>query len=81
MKHVTKNQLLRNRKKSLKKKKSYLKSEYMKTPRFTKEIQYISKFLNAKLKLIFEAQNPQIEKTKLNEQMNKQTNELNKRTE
>ena len=37
----------------------------MKTPRFTKEIQYISKFLNAKLKLIFEAQNPQIEKTKL----------------
>ena len=65
MKYVTKNQLIKNRKKSLKKKKSYLNNEYMKTPRCTKETQYISKFLNAKLKLIFEAQNPQIEKTKL----------------
>ena len=62
---MTKNQLLKKRKKSLKKKKSYLNNEYKKTPRCTNEIQYISKFLNAKLKLIFEAQNPQIEKTKL----------------
>ncbi len=65
MKYVIKNQLLKNKKKSLKKKESYLNNEYIKIPRCTKEIQYISKFLKAKLKLIFEAQNAHIEKTKL----------------